>query len=320
MCEVLVRSGAKMVKNGTGDTPLHVAISQRRAPIKLALRLYETSTLEVLNLNLLGKRDAKQTICSLLKEIINEKDSSGDIALNRALVAEGTGNTEVYVWVKSLLRINGQELESSNACNQTPLHIACIIRSPLLKELIRQSAGALTFDIFGNTPMHYLCTSGGTFNIFEGEDENVEIFKPNNSGWMPIHLVAYFNNLEGAKSLISAANKVGLDEVSRLINCVIPASGKTALMIACERGHLEICQILVIQASIKKDHRDTLLGTAVDWAFEFEQFEIAKLLFNKGFADTMGMEDQARLMQRVSVMDLNCQQDFKGLIDKKWKR
>jgi hypothetical protein len=88
------------------------------------------------------------------------------------------------------------------------------------------------------------------------------------SGWSPLHVACYIGDLSEVKLLMSR----GLD-VNATTN-----TKKTPLMIACERGHLDICKILLHAQEIDIHCKDTIVGTALAWAEEFEHQEIINLL------------------------------------------
>jgi ankyrin repeat protein len=200
----------------------------------------------------------------------------------------------------------------ANKFQQTPLHVACE------RGLLKMASNILRHrqdrqyqnDIYGNSPLHYVFMLNfvGFFRLSaknrvkygpkaqvsyvrEFAKSNFNLNVQNSSGWQPLHLACYsYDFTDFVVELLAA----GCD-----VNARLPATDKTPLMIACEHGYEKICRLLLTQASLDRDARDRVLGTALDWACEFDQYEICKMLLNAGF-DHQSEQDKARLLGRAS--------------------
>jgi len=293
VCELLIESGASLdIIDSTGTIPLHCFYkSQRILRKQLVIRNDpETSSSGGTS----QESHIFLNICRLFHKKqydFNTKDGFGETLLHKAFCKDYSLST--YLLLKR--RVFEDE---PDRFGQTPLHRAYVEQAIFYLGLLKKVKKApQSKDLFGNTPFIYASASK---SLLSDASNNVahDFFEPNSAGWTPIHVAAYYNNIKGAKSLISILKNEA--DVSRLINCTIKCSGKTALMIACERGFTDFCDLLTSYSCLIKNARDTLVGSALDWAFEFEQVEIAAMLFRNGFNDGLSEEDKARLMQRAS--------------------
>jgi ankyrin repeat protein len=87
------------------------------------------------------------------------------------------------------------------------------------------------------------------------------------------------------------------------INVAIPSSGKTAFMIACEFGYDAICSLFLV-SSLDKDARDNTVGTALDWAWEFEHVDLCKKLLKAGF-DKQSQRNKVLLLRKAVQKENN---------------
>jgi len=322
VCKSIVESGAALdMTDLTGSTPFHYIYSDRTHDGKKP----KLQRIMIHNSNKSPKNEvsAYVDICRLFRDRgfnVNVKNLKGRTLLHQSIAGR-------YALCEFLLR-NGADIDDPDVDGQTPLHIACIADSEISISLLKRFKASETKDRFGNTPFFYVCASRESFEssnrsasrrIFMG---NLSDLGPNNgfelslAGWSPLHIAAYFGNVKTARWLILRMKNE--EEVANLINCAISTSGKTALMIACEKGFLEFCLVLVLQPSLKRNMRDTLVGTALDWAFEFEQVEIATILFEKGFADGLKDENKAQLMQRALQAKYTEQRRLLDLLRNTW--
>lgn len=165
-------------------------------------------------------------------------------------------------------------------------------------------------DRFGNFPFHYWCSiNGSDVEIFIGLENR--IIGSNLSGWGPIHLASFHINIPLLKELLS--KRMLLDTENRVtkpnkkekrthkifdVNDTIKVSGKTALMIACEKGYEEVVDLLLLDENLDFSVRDNTVGTALEWACEFGHSKICRKLIEHGFAKIdMTNNNKVRLLQ-----------------------
>jgi ankyrin repeat protein len=153
-------------------------------------------------------------------------------------------------------------------------------------------------DRFGNLPIHYFCKRATNFSILDKlitEKKNYAV--ANKSGWTPLHVACFHNNKNLAFEIVC--------DLPGLLNSQIPCSGKTALMIACENGFMELCQVLCKSKDLDLSLRDNCVGSALDWALEFDQIAIFKMLLNTGLNcfPGNGSKEEAQLYLLQSALE-----------------
>lgn len=86
-------------------------------------------------------------------------------------------------------------------------------------------------------------------------------------------------------------------------------------MISCEKGYEGVCGLLLTQKLLNTEARDKTLGTALDWACEFEQVQICKMLLENSFREQTP-QSKARLLHRAC---LNNNQKLQSVFIETWK-
>jgi len=260
-----------------------------------------------------GRRlnDHTVDICRMFRDKkfnLSIKDHMGRTLLHRAIRCD-------YHLCGFLLR-NDCDKDSTDMYGQTPLHIGCIVRVSSNVKLFKSSGSSIYIkDLFGNTPFQYACISGVRLDCISN-DLSEDCLLTNSSGWNSLHLAAYFGNVNTGQELVRSMGDA--KKRALLINCPIKESGKTALMIACERGFKAFCSMLVLCTALDKQAKDRLERSALDWAFEFEQVEIAEMLFDEGFAEDLNELSRLRLIQCTMLSNEAIQRKLFDLLRKKW--
>jgi len=323
VCAMIIEHGASLTAaDSTGSIPLHCMYK---------IRLRDKPRLEWLqkgDRNISASHDDASDeflkICRLFrakKYDFNTKDGAGDTLLHKAIgydfqtsefILRGAADANLETLK------NGANVDETNIYGQTALHLACIANlSPYISSLNRYKASRSIEDLFGNRAFIYACASGACF-AYEYDEIRIEGSLQNQAGWSPLHIAAYFDNDRAAVCLIHSMKSK--EEHYHLINGTIKISGKTALMIACERGCTDFCHLLILDTYIEKNARDTIVGSALDWAFEFEQIEIATMLFEKDFDKDFTEEDKAKLAQRACQAEPIAQRRLLDILRNRWKK
>jgi len=267
---------------------------------------------------------------------LNAQNGKGETALHLAARNRNTRLVRLFIHHKVCVNLINKE-------GKLPLHYACspkenevidvdfkqidrqkysesksIIRAlairDTLNELLAVSHSFLNVpDNFGNTPFHYWCSfRGTTLEPFQNFD--AQIITLNTSGWGPLHLACYYNNISLLEELLSkrevlkdksrsSKSRKKIKDAPRLFNVneKIKASGKTALMIACERGYSKAVNLLLVD-DLDMTACDNVLGTALHWACEFGHVNICKKLIKRGFA-----RDDWTNINRVKLLQSACE-------------
>lgn len=196
---------------------------------------------------------------------------------------------------------------ATNLLGQTALHSACMMgNKKIVASLLSHDVAQFGVDVFGNQPVHYECASG-VDSLGEHRTDGIA----NSAGWEPVHLACYGNNSAAVERLLST---------TRNINAAIPISQKTPLMITCEKGHLELCKLLLASQLLDLTAEDTLQLTALDWACEFGHKDICDLLV-KDKRLKLSPRQKVALLQRAHETDnLDLQDYFIKLWLERWKK
>ena len=176
------------------------------------------------------------------RNVIIKANKNTENALVSAL--EEGSFTKVTQWLSEDGNTNVR-LTSKN--NQTPLHLAIIAGLPnIANELIISNADSDLRDGFSLTPLHYACKLGNT-DIVERLLQHKERY-PNR---------IYDKDKDGLDSLDHASSAGHLETVKYLVeegkhSNIRKGKGdntKKALHYACEKGHLDISQYLLLEHS-----------------------------------------------------------------------
>jgi ankyrin repeat protein len=140
-------------------------------------------------------------------------------------------------------------------------------------------------DRFGNLPFHGWCRFvGSDLELFGGVEDDIKekcFFVPNNAGWTPLHIACFHNNI-GILPALLGSKKIDVNgQIESKEKNATASAGKTALMITCELGHTKAFELLLATNSLDYDLRDPIIGTALDWACEFERVDLCKKLLPK---------------------------------------
>lgn len=282
LCELLLSRGADVkAVDMQGDSPLHLAISSEDQPVSLlSSSSHAARTGKIVT-------EQKRRICKKLLgqgAPVNLANRRGHTPLHRAVTSGEESLAQV------ILEGEKVHVNAPNNAQQTPFHLSCILgNAPLMELLIDYEALTSGKDNFGNRPIHYACFRTSTLNMFF----TAGLETLNDAGWSPLHFAVYFNNVSAITYLLS--KKVD-------VNLQIPASGKTALMLGCENGRIEICRILLDQPSLNIKVRDAAKRSALEWACEFGDEELCSLLLKRGFS-------KQAPYYKVQLLRRACQQD-----------
>lgn len=166
----------------------------------------------------------------------------------------------------------------------------------IVQYLIKEcKKSCVIYDIFGNCPIHYWSSfRGSDLDTFKGAGKKV-FWMTNGAGWTPLHIACFYNNLPLVIDLVAEAR-------ADQLNAIIPASGKDALMIACELGYDKVCDVLLSRKRCLKINREKTVGTALDWACEFGRNQLCeKFLKIEGFKNQRET-DKIGLVRRASQL------------------
>lgn len=282
LCESFIAKGAKAMPNNEGNTPLHLSITsfrEMRPERSLgvtqvdsthwpSVKTIRTTTFPVINM------------CQLFRGCLNIHNNHLDTPLH--CVFKSKADYEEVVDIASQMLILGADPNTPNRYGQTFLHLAC--KENFVESFGRYYDNSVKFDIFlrdecsnlydnfGNQPIHYACALGVSIDFLK--NTGFDISSRNESDWTVLHLACFFKNEDAVRGLIE---KCKVD-----VNAQITMSGKTAFMIACENGCLDICMLLLEQPDFKKGIRDKLVGSALDWACEFAHDSLCVQLLEGG--------------------------------------
>lgn len=291
--------------------PYVTTLAAKLDAAKLAARLYakqcdhnDTSIAEDSSSYSGGQRSiAREVICRLWTESglsCSEEGSHGNTILHKAAA---TGDTRITV----LLLRKCVKKNMLNSYKQTPLHLACIENQrEVVTFLMHYKAECTIADVFGNLPVHYACMRNN--NVATLFDSHLLLQAPlNNAGWNLLHLACYFNNNKLVQYLLH--HKVNINTRNK-------HTGKTAFMIVCEKGHVDLCQLLLSQQSLRWADKENSVGSALDWACEFEQYDICKILANYGCLKGLDPRNKATLLRRTYQND---DTELRGLFFEVWQ-
>jgi ankyrin repeat protein len=128
------------------------------------------------------------------------------------------------------------------------------------------------------------------------------------AGWYPLHTACLSNNLDFVQALLNAGNDINVRTVY---------SGKTPLMIAIEKGCLEICELLLAQQSLDLSIRDNIIGTVLEWAWEYERIALCKRFLSDNEFKRQNARNKALLLQTA---DENNNSELWELFFKTWEK
>jgi ankyrin repeat protein len=214
---------------------------------------------------------------SSLENEINTPGCSGrTVLMHMASLDTGVVDEDVLTRCCRKVIFSGADISLADKNGQTCLHFAAKKHDISLCKIF--STESYPTDKNGNTPLHLALLGESDDNAGDRRLETVQwlikkypnlIVKKNRSYWSPLHMACYFGYDDIVILLINAGAS---------INEQITASGKTALMIACEKGFENICRILLLDRSLDITLRDKVIGNALDWAKEFGHLDICELL------------------------------------------
>lgn len=266
--------------DAAGDAPLHVAISSW-LPFQKTLERVRRNNKE--HTQDPGSERQRQMCAILLAHNadIDVKDKQGNTPLHRAVIHNN-------VPIAKLLLSRKANANSKNRFDQTPLHLACIKNNLLIKRLIKNGALSTEKDCFGNQPIHYAAVSG--VDLFDITDEGNNLTCSNEAGWSPLHIACFFKNYSLVTGLLR--RNIG-------VNAQIRGSGKTGFMIVCAIGDTVLCDQFLAHPDLNVDIQDKLVGTALDWACEFEHVDICKMLLESNRYNNQSPENKVRVLRRT---------------------
>ena len=166
--------------------------------------------------------------------------------------ASGAGNiTEISRLLKAGVSVNGRLTAADNA--MSPLSVAVMLgQVESVKALLDAKANINQTDALGDTPLHKSCFPPAGKDPAANAKAKMEIAKillaakakvnlKDKEGWTPLMLAASAGNAGMVKLLLDA----GADAAVRL------SSGKSALALAQQGGHLEAAAMLVPKKAAK---------------------------------------------------------------------
>ncbi|XP_041471085.1 uncharacterized protein LOC121420494 isoform X1 [Lytechinus variegatus] len=216
-----------------------------------------------------------------------EQDSDGDTALHIAIVQDKADMGLIRRLIE-LVQLAGKSVDIFNFMQQTPLHLACIMKDcDIIKLLMEAGANPNEADRNGQTAAHHACKNNterclGTLLKYTEVDVNLNI--RNYEGYTPLHLAAMVGNptlvtmlLEKGADINSKDSKNGwtplfhavTNQDTKLVHNLLSSgaevniqsySGNTVLHVATGRGYTDIVKILVhygADMSLKNTQWDT---------------------------------------------------------------
>ncbi|XP_061190585.1 ankyrin repeat, PH and SEC7 domain containing protein secG-like [Saccostrea echinata] len=239
-------------------------------------------------------KKGRENMCTYLnnkyQHLIREKDSKGLTVLHSA--CQG-GSVEIV----SFLLKQGLEIDTLANGGQSILHVACLYgKFEVCEYLIVKHPYLLDVkDKFDLTVLHYAAL-GGNVQIVRLLTEKDLLEIRDKKGWTAFHLASYVGALDVLKFLIKKDIDITLEG----------NWGENVLHIACLRGHLNVCEFLMINYPELLYKKDFYGRTIFQYAADGEKWELLQYLVDLGIDFSNGMNKSAST-HNGDDSDLTCE-------------
>ncbi|TQW07044.1 F-box domain and ankyrin repeat protein [Cordyceps javanica] len=138
-----------------------------------------------------------------------------------------------------LLIRQGANANAGNRRGSTPMHVAAMHWSNehVIKVLKDLGVSINRADRMGTTALHEAARSSGARMVNQLISSGANPFGTDNTGATPLHVAAWYGNLEAASALLCRTRNSGID--------ISDNQARTALFYACWQGHTTLCSLLV---------------------------------------------------------------------------
>jgi ankyrin repeat protein len=163
----------------------------------------------------------------------------------------------------------GMAPDTADRQGNTLLHIAAIEgHFDLAKYLLAQRARVRVRNAFGDSPLMLAALKGQLELVRLLAAHGGEI---NPSGWTPLHYCAWSGEADVCRLLLDLGAHVN----------ALSANDTSPIMMAARQGHIETVQLL-LERKPDLAVRNHSRATALSWARQYQQGEVARILENAG--------------------------------------
>jgi ankyrin repeat protein len=304
VCVSLLNRGADIFsRDSLFFTPLHWAVLKDHLDVceLLIARNAEVNAFDVMNETALhlafSTGNINYDVCKCLlsagaKVTVKSKRGQTPLHLIPSLAVRAKAEQAVLISLYNLLVEAGARIDESDEMGNTPLHMATKLNcSWLCKIFLEANADPLYKNKQGKTPFDeaLILEPSALTDLFQREiARRSESFTTNSS---PLHLACLRENGSACQFFMQQSSFINQQNIH----------GLTPLMICCQRGSMELAQMLLSTGKVNPEVRDAILGgTALHFACKHSHPQLCRLLMDHGFNPNARIKDESLLLSAIN--------------------